>query len=386
MQDAVGKAKGLSATIKGVGESGLKQAEELQTAAADLQGVFGSAGDPCASDNMQKAKVFAGELQHTAEDTVKLGEKLEELQKKAENMLEGDFTDFETIKEAEATMKDMKETSDAGDESSEKTLKALVVDDVNKHYSGTGNCKCAQSWIYPKSYADDDGNGDACAEMQHYCPSKPCDKDKQGSWCVVTDPECDKAKTYDASRDDPDSGKKIYYAYCEAEGESKTVLKQYVNIMLLVDKEFKDVPSTCCGDELKVPMYMSAEACAKTCDAEGTACAGFSFFDHSEDGSGGVCIMFTKFKEVTYYTECGEPEDEKGGKEFLMQIPTHNSFLDIRKANVTDAKVLKTKKAPTDTVCYAKFQQFNGVSLKPDPSGKCDLCLKKAHKAQRCFG
>ena len=31
------------------------------------------------------------------------------------------------------------------------------------------------------------------------------------------------------------------------------------------------------------------------------------------------------------------------------------------------------------------FQNFEGVSLKPNPSGKCELCLKTATKADRCF-
>merc|ERR1719262_1390431 len=74
---------------------------------------------------MQEAKVFAGEFQHTAEDTVKLAEKLEELQGKAEAMAEGDMTDFETVKEAEAVIKEIKETSTEGEESLEKTMDAF---------------------------------------------------------------------------------------------------------------------------------------------------------------------------------------------------------------------------------------------------------------------
>lgn len=37
------------------------------------------------------------------------------------------------------------------------------------------------------------------------------------------------------------------------------------------------------------------------------------------------------------------------------------------------------------SMCFAKFASFTGTSLKPDPSGKCDLCLKKAEKFQRCY-
>merc|ERR1719399_791431 len=74
---------------------------------------------------MQEAKVFAGEFQHTVDDTLKLGEKLEELKGKAKGMQEGDFTDFKTIKEAEALIKEIEETSTDGEASFEKTIDAF---------------------------------------------------------------------------------------------------------------------------------------------------------------------------------------------------------------------------------------------------------------------
>merc|ERR1719198_925152 len=104
------------------------------------------------------------------------------------------------------------------------------------------------------------------------------------------------------------------YALCsggnETIEEDSKVLKQYLNIMYFVDKEFKDVPSTCGGDMIKKPMQVSASGCAKACDAEGEACAGFSYFDADLEDNSGVCFMFTKFKEVTYYTGC--TKEEKG--------------------------------------------------------------------------
>merc|ERR1719171_3257471 len=336
LKSAVEGAEDLGSKMASVGADALQEAEDLQNAAAELQGTFGSAGDPVASDLMQEAKVFAGDFQHTAEDTVKLGEKLEELKGKAEGMQEGDFSDFETIKEAEATIKEIKETSTEGEESLEKPLDSFAL--------------CAGKEIeMDELEAEGEGKG------------KP-------------------------EKEEP-----------EGEGESKesTVLKQYVNIMLLVDKEYKDVPSTCGGDMIKKPLQVTAEDCAKACDSEGKVCVGFSFFDHFEDGSG-VCFMFSKFKEVTYYTECGGPEDEKydkKGEEELVQIHKPNNFFQVSKTNSTKvhhnkthAKHLKKKGEPKDTVCYAKFHNFVGVSLKPDPSGKCSMCLKKANKAQRCFG
>merc|ERR1719161_2426053 len=127
MKAAVEIATDLSSKMTEIGADALAEAEDMQNAAADLQSTFGSAGDPTASNLMQEAKVFAGELQHTAEDTVKTGEKLEELKGKAEGMLEGDFTDFKTIKEAEATIKEIKETATEGEDSFEKTLDAFTL-------------------------------------------------------------------------------------------------------------------------------------------------------------------------------------------------------------------------------------------------------------------
>jgi len=56
----------------------------------------------------------------------------------------------------------------------------------------------------------------------------------------------------------------------------------------------------------------------------------------------------------------------------------------------------KTKKDPppnpkplpqTDIIasCNVKLSRYEGLSLKPDPSGKCDLCLEELTRAERCF-
>eukprot|EP00746_Dinoflagellata_sp_MGD_P150137 gnl/MRDRNA2_/MRDRNA2_82059_c0_seq1.p1 gnl/MRDRNA2_/MRDRNA2_82059_c0~~gnl/MRDRNA2_/MRDRNA2_82059_c0_seq1.p1 ORF type:complete len:519 (+),score=159.29 gnl/MRDRNA2_/MRDRNA2_82059_c0_seq1:84-1640(+) len=154
----------------------------------------------------------------------------------------------------------------------------------------------------------------------------------------------------------------------EVEGEP---LKQFYPIMYFVDKEYDGMPSTCGGETLKKPIVAkSAQDCAAACSSEGIACAGFSYVSltGSEDK---VCFMFSKFKSVTYYTEC---------KSFL-QKPV--SFL--QKEGPEEGPGEGPGDAPDTTMCYAKFSSFTGTTLKPDPSGKCDLCLKTADKAQRCF-
>jgi len=163
----------------------------------------------------------------------------------------------------------------------------------------------------------------------------------------------------------------------EVDGEP---LKQYNSIMYLVDPDFQGMPSTCGGEVLDKPMVASSAAeCAAACSAQGIACVGFSYVS-LKDAKDKVCFMFKKFKSVTYYTECAS----------LLQKPL--SFLNkptqaMHAAIQTGDSTQKKNKVGDDskTMCYAKFASFTGMTLKPDPSGKCKACLKTADKAQRCF-
>merc|ERR1719235_1451964 len=141
LEAASEKAGDIKSDLKEVGEELMKVSESLQDASAAGQKTFGTAGDPVASDLMQSAKVFAGEFQHTAEDTQKLGTKLGELKEKLEGMKEGDFTDFETVKEAEATIKEIEETMTEGEASLEKTVDAYSLcagDEIKVEAKGEG--------------------------------------------------------------------------------------------------------------------------------------------------------------------------------------------------------------------------------------------------------
>jgi len=138
--------------------------------------------------------------------------------------------------------------------------------------------------------------------------------------------------------------------------EVEGAAEQYYPVMYFVDKEFEEVPQTCGGETLAKPIFgKSQDECAMACDALVGKCVGFSFFE--KDTS--VCFLFGRFKSVQYYTGCAKEED----------------FLQTRK-----------KKTMASTVsCVAKLSLFEGTTLKPDKSGKCDMCLKEATKAARCF-
>lgn len=123
--------------------------------------------------------------------------------------------------------------------------------------------------------------------------------------------------------------------------------KAYYNVMYFVDKEFQESPSTCAGDSVKKPLVASKDGCAAACDADVHDCVGFSHFDGLKTGKG-LCFLFSKFTSATYYTKCDGTSD-------------------------VTAK------------CMAKLSKFEGTTLKPNPSGKCDQCLKKATKAARCY-
>lgn len=273
---------------KSTGEDGSGM---MQSMGANMQDMFGAAGDPTASNLMQSAKVFAGEWQHASEDAAKIAEKIEALEADGKGMEGGDFTDVETITKAEATVSELEASTAEG----AAALESLV-------------------------------------EMNELGSAGDGDSEEGGK---------------DGAADD----------------ETASPLKQYMPVMYFVDREFEKVPSTCGGDVINKPYLGTADECALACDAEGLACAGFSFFTQKTS----MCFLFGKFTEVTYYTGC-EGSDEEGSK--FMQI-SHTSS--------------KKKKDSADVMCYAKFASFTGMTLKPDASGKCKQCLKTANKAQRCY-
>jgi len=153
--------------------------------------------------------------------------------------------------------------------------------------------------------------------------------------------------------------------------------KLYYPAMYFVDKEFKDVPSTCGGTAAEKPLIGTMDTCARACDNDIHECVGFSFFPvartrsrqvQGQGGRGGrirtflqmqqaagegVCFLFSKLKSATYYTKC--EKGAGGGKVDISQVQ-----------------------------CLVKFAKFDGVTLKPNPSGKCDLCLDEATRADRC--
>jgi len=122
--------------------------------------------------------------------------------------------------------------------------------------------------------------------------------------------------------------------------------KLYYPVMYFVDKASQELPSTCTGTAAEKPMVAgSMDACAAACTADVQECVGFSYMP-GESGADGLCFLMAKLRTATYYTKCqGAPP----------------------------------------VACMAKLSEFEGTTLKPDPSGKCDICLKELTTADRCF-
>jgi len=180
------------------------------------------------------------------------------------------------------------------------------------------------------------------------------------------------AAATEAAEESLESLQKVY-DQVEPPIDSKRVKKsadQYYPIMYFVDKEFKDVPSTCGGDQVAKPVLgVSMDHCAASCDALPGKCVGFGYFGRGTDS---ICILYSKFKSVQYYTGCSSGPPKKGPpkkKPFFLQVSEEG----------------RPKNGGDVVACQAKLQSFEGLNLTPKGNGKCDICLKEATKANRCY-
>jgi len=109
------------------------------------------------------------------------------------------------------------------------------------------------------------------------------------------------------------------------------------------DEANLDLPTTCTGTLVGEAIYgKSIDGCAAACDAQAVeGCVGFSFFTD-------VCFLLGDFKAAKYYKGC-------------------------------EAEVHPEAK------CMAKLSHFENMNIAPDPSGKCEQCMKKLEGADRCY-
>merc|ERR1719253_222642 len=263
LKSSADRASDLSDKMNTKATAAKSLSDSIQQAGAELQKTFGAVGDVAAADLMQKAKVFAGFLQHAAHYVDVMEKQITSLVEKSKSPAV-----TESIRDSEKLTARLDKTRMQSDKLLEK-MDGLMED---------------------ATYPD----------------------------------------TYDGAA------------------------KQYYPIMYFVDKEFVSMPSTCGGKMVGSPKGMtSLDGCAEACDEQVHTCVGFSYF-----GMEKLCFLMEKFSTASYYTGCKNAEEQL-------------SFLQ--------------KAQPADVTCMVKFSEFEGTTLKPDPSGKCKQCLKKVTKADRCY-
>jgi hypothetical protein len=132
----------------------------------------------------------------------------------------------------------------------------------------------------------------------------------------------------------------------------------YFPVMYFVDKDNTNASTTCGGGGPREAIVSDFEGCADACTADvgPPGCVGFSFLSQAPSG---LCFLFEALTSATYYTGC-----DSAKAAFLQR---------------------SAAKDAAGTKCMAKLEDFEGTSIAPDPSGKCEKCLKKVTKADRCF-
>jgi len=407
----------LAKTLESMMRSSVKKAnylsKDMQNTAATLQKSLGAVGDSGAANLMQEAKVFAGVLSHTAEETETLFNTFDSLQKDAKPLK--NFKDPATVTKSERIMEGVTDTA----EESKDLLHRLMLQESQ----ASGATETPQAWelMQPHEPQEEEGQdmqslgkndahditaaidenkyfwgpwkflgyynsrcraGSSCANRwtQDSCAKKAANtpecmghftrwhltydgkyrnynKPYEYEYCYCIGAPIETAKLNTCRWCERSKQRKWHWQYSVQVYEFRVEtparpFDQYYPAMYFVDKDYQKVPATCSGPLAAKPVVGgSKDACASACDANIHSCVGFQYFKHRGKE---LCFLFSGFNTGFYYTGCGK------------------SFL-------------QTEKAPYEAGCYAKLSKFVGTTLKPNPSGKCKECFKELTKADRCY-
>jgi len=127
-------------------------AEKMQKAGAENQKIFGKAGDPAASDLMQEAKVFAGELLDATSDANKVKGRLTDAVKEAKGLK--DFTDPETVTKAERLMEAMAKDAEASKKPRQTLGKLAALAKPGREQIGAGKQYYSLMRFVDRKYED----------------------------------------------------------------------------------------------------------------------------------------------------------------------------------------------------------------------------------------
>jgi hypothetical protein len=174
----------------------------MQDMAASLQKSFGAVGDSGVSGLMQDAKVYAGTLEHTAEDAKAAGDKLGSLSK--DTTLIKDFTDPAQVTKAERLMEDIDEAVAEGEVAGDKLEKATnlaspfaqtvpkaaeqyypVMYFVDKEFDEVPSTCTGEKVLKPIVGKSPDGCATACDAAIHSCVGFQYFKDGDDELCFL---------------------------------------------------------------------------------------------------------------------------------------------------------------------------------------------------------
>merc|ERR1719463_681977 len=158
--------------------------DTLQSAGAALQKSFGQVGDSGATGLAQAMKVFAGKVEHKAEDADAAAKKLGDLAKDASGLK--DFTDPATVTKAERIMEDIDESVAAGEAVTDELDKLIDLADhpdskagaakqyypvmyfVDKEFDGVPST-CSGDMVAKPLVGSEDDCASACDSHIHSC-------------------------------------------------------------------------------------------------------------------------------------------------------------------------------------------------------------------------
>jgi len=126
---ALSKMEGVGADLAANASQAAQAGAGMQGAASALQAVFGAAGDPVASNLLQTAKVFAGQLEQASRQAQAIAARAAALRGRHAGVASGDFTAFAAAAQAEALIREMEQAT-AEAEAQEEHLEALLLQAV----------------------------------------------------------------------------------------------------------------------------------------------------------------------------------------------------------------------------------------------------------------
>merc|ERR1719359_1788026 len=163
LSERAGTASALDASLGATVATAKGLSKDMQSFGASLQKAFGAVGDSGAAGLAQDAKVFAGELEHKAEDGDAATGKLAGLAKDGSALK--DFTDPATVTKAERIMEGIDEAVAEGEAVADE-LEGLVDLATEKASAGAADQYKSVMYFVDKEYVDNPStcSGDAVAK------------------------------------------------------------------------------------------------------------------------------------------------------------------------------------------------------------------------------